>query len=403
MAYSVEQASEYMAKLLAAMAQLGGSDLFISAGFPPSMKSDGEMRPMSDQLLTGEVTRRLAEAIMTDNQAKAFERDLECNFAVEVEGGFRFRVNAYMQQKNVAMVARAISSKIPTMASAGVPEALGEIAMRKRGLVLVVGSTGSGKSTTLAALIDHRNTSSKGHIVTIEDPIEYVHPSKGCLVSHREVGVDTRSWEAALKSALRQAPDVIMIGEIRDAEAMEHALTLSETGHLCFGTLHANDAIQAIDRIVNFFPPERREQTLMGLASNIQAVVSQRLVKRADGDGRMAAFEVLLATPSIKDLIFKGSIGEIRSAMESQSSSTHGMATFDSSLLAMYDSSLIDYHEAIRHADSATNLKLAIKTKSARGEPKAPSAASILAVAHDPREDAEARLAAAKAAAGRKS
>lgn len=403
MAFSVEQANDYMAKLLAAVAQLGGSDLFISAGFPPSMKSDGEMRHMSDQRLTGEVTRRLAEAIMTEAQTKAFQQDLECNFAVEVEGGFRFRVNAYMQQKNVAMVARAISSTIPTMESVGIPDALGEIAMRKRGLVLVVGATGSGKSTTLAALVDHRNTSSKGHIVTIEDPIEYVHASKGCLVSHREVGIDTRSWEAALKSALRQAPDVIMIGEIRDAETMEHALALSETGHLCLGTLHANNAIKAIDRIVNFFPSERRKQTLMDLSSNLEAIVSQRLIKKADGDGRAAAFEVLLATPLIRDLIAKGSIDEARAAMESQSSSEHGMATFDNSLLAMYDSGVIDYLEAVRHADSATNLKLAIKTKSARGEPKAPSGPSSLAVAHDPREEAEARLAAAKASAATKS
>jgi twitching motility protein PilU len=362
-----DQARAYMHKLLAAMRQAGGSDLFISNDFPPSMKANGSMQPLSGQKLNGEVTRTCALSLMNERQREEFAKEMECNFAISIPGISRFRVNVYMQQQNVAMVVRTIASEIPNFEKLELPPILKEVIMNKRGLVLVVGGTGSGKSTTLAALIDHRNTTSAGHIITVEDPVEYVHVSKKSLVSHREVGVDTHSWHHALKNTLRQAPDVILIGEIRDTETMEHAIAFAETGHLCLGTLHANSANQAIDRIINFFPEDRRNQLLMDLSANLRSIVSQRLVRTEDGKGRKAAIEILLNTPTIAERIFKGAFGDIKAIMEK--SRELGMRTFDWALFELYNDGHIAYEEALRNADSANELRLAMKLKSTRGEP----------------------------------
>ncbi len=370
-----EQARGYMHKLLAAMSQAGGSDLFIAHDFPPSMKANGSMQPLSGQKLTGEVTQALANAMMNERQRAEFAKDLECNFAISLPGVSRFRVNVYVQQQNVAMVIRTIASEIPNFDKLGLPSVLQEVIMNKRGLALVVGGTGSGKSTTLAALIDHRNTHSAGHIITVEDPVEYVHQSKKSLVSHREVGVDTHSWHHALKNTLRQAPDVILIGEIRDAETMEHAIAFAETGHLCLGTLHANSANQAIDRIINFFPDERRNQLLMDLSANLRAIVSQRLVRTEDGKGRKAAIEVLLNTPTVAERIFKGAFGDLKGVMEK--SRELGMRTFDWALFDLYNEGHISYEEAIRNADSANELRLNLKLRSRRGEPASAPGADL--------------------------
>ena len=366
-ALTEDQARVYMHKLLAAMSQAGGSDLFIANDFPPSMKANGNMQALSGQKLNGEVTRVLAHALMNERQREEFAKDLECNFAINIPGVSRFRVNVYVQQQHVGMVIRTIASEIPNFEKLGLPEVLKEVIMNKRGLALVVGGTGSGKSTTLAALIDHRNSSSAGHIITVEDPVEYVHASKKSLVSHREVGVDTHSWHHALKNTLRQAPDVILIGEIRDAETMEHAISFAETGHLCLGTLHANSANQAIDRIINFFPDERRNQLLMDLSANLRAVVSQRLVRTEDGKGRKAAIEILLNTPTVAERIFKGAFSDLKSVMEK--SRELGMRTFDWALFDLYNEGHISYEEAIRNADSANELRLNLKLRSRRGEP----------------------------------
>ncbi len=325
------------------------------------------MTPLTQQKLTGDVTRVLAHAMMNERQREEFAKEMECNFAISIPGVSRFRVNVYVQQQNVAMVVRTIASEIPNFEKLKLPPILKEVIMNKRGLVLVVGGTGSGKSTSLAAMIDHRNGTSPGHIITVEDPVEYVHISKKSLVSHREVGVDTHSWHHALKNTLRQAPDVILIGEIRDPETMEHAISFAETGHLCLGTLHANSANQAIDRIINFFPEERRNQLLMDLSANLRAIVSQRLVRTEDGKGRKAAIEILLNTPTIAERIFKGSFGDIKVIMEK--SRELGMRTFDWALFELYDEGYIGFEEAIRNADSANELRLAIKLKSKRGEP----------------------------------
>nr|WP_295773302.1 PilT/PilU family type 4a pilus ATPase [Rhodoferax sp.] len=362
-----EQARSYMHKLLAAMSQAGGSDLFIANDFPPSMKAHGTMQPLSGQKLTGELTRVFANSLMNERQREEFAKEMECNFAIAIPGLSRFRVNVYVQQQNVAMVVRTIASEIPNFEKLDLPPVLKEVIMNKRGLVLVVGGTGSGKSTTLAALIDHRNSTSAGHIITVEDPVEYVHVSKKSLVSHREVGVDTHSWHHALKNTLRQAPDVILIGEIRDPETMEHAIAFAETGHLCLGTLHANSANQAIDRIINFFPEDRRNQLLMDLSANLRSIISQRLVRTEDGKGRKAAIEILLNTPSIAERIFKGAFGEIKGLMEK--SRELGMRTFDWALFELYNDGHIGYEEALRNADSANELRLAMKLKSKRGEP----------------------------------
>jgi len=366
-----EQARAYMHTLLAGMSQAGGSDLFISDDFPPSMKAHGTMRPLSQQKLTGDVTRKLAHAMMNERQREEFAKELECNFAVSIPGVSRFRVNVYVQQQHVGMVIRTIANEIPDFEKLGLPPVLKEIIMGKRGLVLVVGGTGSGKSTSLAALIDHRNRTSAGHIITVEDPVEYVHHSKQSLVTHREVGVDTLSWHQALKNTLRQAPDVILIGEIRDRETMEHAITFAETGHLCLATLHSNNANQTLDRVINFFPEDRRQQLLMDLSANLRAIVSQRLVRTMDGDGRIAAVEILINTPTIAERIFKGEFHEIKALMAK--SRELGMRTFDWALFDLYNDGLISYEEALRNADSTNELRLNIKLKSQRGQPGAAS------------------------------
>jgi twitching motility protein PilU len=358
-ALTEEQAKSYIVKLLTAMSQAGGSDLFVSRDFPPSMKLQGNMKPMTNQKLSGEVTNALAQALMNEKQREEFARDLECNFAISVPGVARFRVNVFVQQQNVGMVIRTIANEIASLEKLGLPETLKEIIMAKRGLVLVVGATGSGKSTSLAAMIDHRNRSSAGHIVTVEDPVEFVHQSHQSLITHREVGIDTHSWHNALKNTLRQAPDVILIGEIRDTETMEHAITFAETGHLCLGTLHSNSANQTLDRIINFFSEDRRKQLLMDLSSNLRAIISQRLVRTADGKGRRAAIEILLNTPIISDKLLKGEFHDIKAIMGK--SKELGMRTFDASLFDLYNEGAISFDEAIRNADSANELRLNIK------------------------------------------
>jgi len=369
-----DEAQAYIHKLLKAMHQVGGSDLFISADFPPSIKSQGSMKPLSQQRLTGDVTRALAYAIMNDKQRNEFEAEMECNFAISLPNVCRFRVNVFVQQQQVGMVVRTIASEIPNFEKLDLPEVLKDVVMTKRGLVLVVGGTGSGKSTTLAAMIDYRNANSAGHIITVEDPVEYVHKNKGCLITHREVGVDTHSWHHALKNTLRQAPDVILIGEIRDTETMEHAIAFAETGHLCLGTLHANNANQTMDRIINFFPEERRNQLLMDLSSNLRAIVSQRLIRTEDGKGRKAAIEILLNTPTISEMIFKGNFHAIKEIM--QKSRELGMCTFDQALYELYNKGYISYEEALRNADSTNGLRLQIKLHGDRKEPGGAAAAS---------------------------
>jgi twitching motility protein PilU len=372
---SEEQARAYMHKLLATMSAADGSDLFIANDFPPSMKAHGLIKPLTSQKLTGAVTRQLAYAIMNERQREEFAKELECNFAIAIPGLSRFRVNVFVQQQHVGMVVRTIASEIPSFEKLGLPDVMKDVVMYKRGLVLVVGGTGSGKSTSLAAMIDHRNRTSSGHIITIEDPVEYVHESRNSLITHREVGVDTHSWHHALRNTLRQAPDVILIGEIRDAETMEHAIAFSETGHLCLGTLHANNANQTLDRIINFFPEERRNQLLMDLSANLRAIVSQRLVRTEDGEGRKAAIEIMLNTPTISERIFKGEFHELKAIMGK--SRELGMRTFDWALFELYNDGHISYEEAIRNADSANELRLNIKLRSPRGEPASTSGLSL--------------------------
>ena len=374
------QALAFMHKLLTAMAQAGGSDLFIAHDFPPSMKAHGAMKPLSAQKLTGEVTRQLAMALMNARQREEFERDMECNFAIALPGVSRFRVNVFLQQGHVGMVIRTIAAEIPSFEALRLPPVLKDVVMEKRGLVLLVGGTGSGKSTSLAAMIDHRNSTSHGHIITVEDPVEYAHTSKKCLVSHREVGVDTHSWHNALKNTLRQSPDVILVGEIRDSETMEHAISFAETGHLCLSTLHANSASQTMERIINFFPEERRQQLLMDLSANLRGIVSQRLIRREDGKGRVAAIEILLNTPTVAEKILKGEFHELKGVMNK--SRELGMRTFDWALFELFNDGLISYEDAIRNADSANELRLSIKLKSRRGEP-----ASVLGVALSVEQD----------------
>lgn len=368
---SEDQAKAYMMKLLTAMTRAGGSDLFISNDFPPSMKTHGTMQPLASQKLTAEVTNQLALSLMNQRQRDEFAKELECNFAISIPGVARFRVNVFVQQQYTGMVIRTIPTEIPSFTTLGLPEILKDIVMTKRGLVLVVGATGSGKSTSLAAMVDHRNRTSAGHIITVEDPLEFVHQSQQSLITHREVGIDTHSWHNALKNTLRQAPDVILIGEIRDAETMENAVAFAETGHLCLGTLHANSANQTIDRVINFFSEERRNQLLMDLSSNLRAIVSQRLIKTSDGRGRRAAMEILINTPIIAEKIFKGEFHELKALMGK--SRELGMRTFDWSLFELYNSGEISYDEAIRNADSANELRLNIKLNGSR-PPPAPTA-----------------------------
>ena len=361
-----DQAIKFMYDLLRLMAQKKGSDLFITAGFPPAIKVDGKITPQSNQSLTPQHTAELARAIMNDKQAAEFESTKECNFAISPSGIGRFRVNAFIQQGRVGMVLRVIPLILPTIDGLGVPQVLKEVTMAKRGLCILVGATGSGKSTTLAAMVDWRNENSFGHIITVEDPVEFVHPHKNCVVTQREVGLDTDSWEAALKNTLRQAPDVILMGEIRDRETMEHAIAFSETGHLCLATLHANSANQALDRVINFFPEERRAQLLMDLSLNLRALVSQRLIPKQDGKGRAAAVEIMLNTPLISDLIFKGDVTEIKEIMKK--SRNLGMQTFDQALFDLFESNVITYEDALRNADSLNDLRLQIKLSSQRGK-----------------------------------
>lgn len=356
-----DQALSYMHNLLRAMLDKKASDLFISADFPPAMKIDGKMTPVTQQKLSGEHTKAFAEALMNEKQRKEFEQEKECNFAIWPKEIGRFRVNVFVQQENVGMVLRTITTKIPNFDEMGLPQQLKEVVMSKRGLMILVGGTGSGKSTTLAALIDYRNQNSHGHIITIEDPVEYVHPSKNCLITHREVGRDTNGWFAALKNTLRQAPDVILIGEIRDRETMEFAMAFAETGHLCMATLHANSANQALDRIINFFPEERHAQLHMDLSLNLRAFVSQRLVSKKGG-GRCAAIEILLNSPLVADLILKGETGMIKEAMAK--SVELGMQTFDQALFDLCESALITQEDALRNADSYNELRLKFKLHS---------------------------------------
>ena len=367
MSLSEEQAKSYMVKLLGAMTRAGGSDLFVSKDFPPSMKIQGKMQPLATQKLTAEVTRELAHALMSERQRAEFARELECNFSLAIPDLARYRVNVFVQQLNVGMVIRTIPNDMPSFEQLGLPETFKEIVMTKRGMVLVVGATGSGKSTSLAAMIDHRNRSSPGHIITIEDPVEFIHQSQMSLVTHRDVGLDTHSWHHALKNTLRQAPDVILIGEVRDAETMEHAIVFAETGHLCMSTLHSNSASQTLDRIINFFPDERRKQLLMDLSSNLKSIISQRLVRKEDGSGRIAAIEILLNTPIVSDKLLKGEFHELKEIMGK--SREQGMRTFDYSLFELYDNGVIAYDEAIRNADSANELRLNIKLNSKRTPP----------------------------------
>jgi twitching motility protein PilU len=348
------------------MVSRNGSDLFLTGDFPPAVKVDGKIAKVSPQPLTAAHTLALARSIMNDKQAAEFERTKECNFAISPPGVGRFRVNAFIQQGKVGMVLRVIPQTLPTIESLGVPPVLAEVVMAKRGLVILVGATGSGKSTTLAAMINHRNENSYGHIITIEDPVEFVHPHKNCVVTQREVGLDTDNWESALKNTLRQAPDVILMGEIRDRETMEHAVAFAETGHLCMATLHANSANQALDRIINFFPEERRMQLLMDLSLNLKGLISQRLVPKQDGKGRFAAVEVLLNTPLISDLIFKGDVSEIKEIMKK--SRNLGMQTFDQALFDGFETNQITFEDALRNADSVNDLRLQIKLNSQRAK-----------------------------------
>jgi len=354
-----EQATKFIYDLLRALLAKKGSDLFITAGFPPAMKIDSKMTPVSQTALTGQHTAMLCRAVMNDKQAAEFEAHKECNFAINPSGIGRFRVNCFNQMGQVGMVLRVITVAIPKFEDLKLPPVLKDVIMTKRGLVLFVGGTGSGKSTSLAAMIGYRNENSYGHIITIEDPVEYVHPHMNCLITQREVGVDTDSWENALKNTLRQAPDVILIGEIREMEVMEHAVAFAETGHLALGTLHANSANQALDRIINFFPEARRHQLLMDLSLNLKAVVSQRLIPVKEGKGRAAAVEVLLNSPLIADLIFKGEIHGIKEIMKK--SRELGMQTFDQALFDLYEAGRISFEDALRFADSTNEVRLNIK------------------------------------------
>jgi twitching motility protein PilU len=363
-----DQAVQFMHNLLRAMLSKKASDLFITAGFPPAFKVDGKMTPVSNQTLTPQMTADLARGIMNDKQAAEFEASKECNFAIAPAGIGRFRVNAFVQQQRVGLVMRTITTAIPNFDAMKLPPVLKDVVMSKRGLIIFVGGTGSGKSTSMAAMIGYRNENSYGHIITIEDPVEYVHEHKNCVVTQREVGVDTDSWENALHNTLRQAPDVILIGEIRHKETMEHAIAFAETGHLAMGTLHANSANQALDRIINFFPEERKQQLLMDLALNMRALVAQRLIPTKEGKGRRAAIEILLNSPLIQDLIFKGEVHEIKAIMAK--SRELGMQTFDQALFDLYEEGAISYEDALRNADSVNELRLKIKLESKESKDK---------------------------------
>ena len=362
------QAEKFVFDLLRLMLAKKASDLFITAGFPPAMKIDGKMTPVTNQALTGQQAKEIARSIMNDKQASEFDATKECNFAIGIPNVARFRVNAFVQRGSTGLVFRTITTQIPKFEDLGLPEVLKDVAMTKRGLVIFVGGTGSGKSTSLAAMIGYRNENSYGHIITIEDPVEFVHEHRNCIVTQREVGVDTDSWFAALKNTLRQAPDVILIGEIRDRETMDYAIAFAETGHLCMATLHANSTNQALDRIINFFPEERRHQLLMDLSLNVRAFVSQRLIPKKEGKGRAAAMEIMINSPLISDLIFKGEVHEIKEIIAK--SRELGMQTFDQALFDLFESDQISYEDALRYADSVNDLRLQIKLKSKTAKDK---------------------------------
>jgi twitching motility protein PilU len=383
----LEEARRLMFHMLSKVVEYGGSDLFITADFPPSIKHQGLMKPFGQQELTADKTKLFAYSLMNEKQRQEFETELECNFAISVPNVSRFRVNVFQQQLNVGMVIRTITNEIPNFEKLQLPESLKSVIMEKRGLVLVVGGTGSGKSTSLAALIDYRNEHSAGHIITVEDPVEYVHKHKKSMITHREVGVDCHSWHNALKNTLRQAPDVILIGEIRDTETMEHAIAFAETGHLCLGTLHSNNANQTLDRIINFFPEERRNQLLMDLSSNMKAIISQRLIRTEDGKGRRAAVEIMLNTPLVSDLILKGEFHELKAIMGK--SRELGMQTFDQALFDLYNDGAISYEEALRNADSMNELRLQIKLKSPRANPAMQNTAAEFSMQADEKAESD--------------
>ena len=373
-----EEMKKFIHGLLNHLVQSKGSDLFITAGFPPAMKLDGKLTPITDKPLTADHTALIARALMDDKQAEEFDNTKECNFAISLAGVSRFRINAMVQRGAAALVCRVITSQIPKFDNMNLPPILKQVVMEKRGLVIFVGGTGSGKSTSLAAMIDYRNENSHGHIITIEDPIEFVHPHNNCIIPQREVGVDTENWFAALKNTLRQAPDVILIGEIRDRETMDYALAFAETGHLCMATLHANNSNQALDRIINFFPEERRTQLLNDLSLNLKGFISQRLVPKPDGKGRVAAVEVLLNSPLIAELILNGDIHGVKEIMAR--SRDLGMQTFDQSLFDLYEEGLISYEDALKNADSVNDLRLNIQLNSKRGNAGQASGIDSLAI-----------------------
>ncbi len=357
-----DQATRFIHDLLKLLLTKKGSDLFLTAEFPPAFKIDGRVLPVSNQPLTSQHTAELVRAIMNDRQAAEFEATRECNFAISPTGIGRFRVSAFVQQGKVGIVFRVIADKIPSSEELNLPSIVNDLAMAKRGIIMMVGATGCGKSTTLAAMVGYRNENSQGHIITIEDPVEYVHPHKNCIVTHREIGVDCDNWQVALKNTLRQAPDVILIGEVRERETMEHAIAFAETGHLVMCTLHANSTNQALDRVINFFPEERRQQLLMDLSLNLRAMVSQRLLPYKDRKGRIPAVEIMLNTPLVQELIFKGDVPEIREVMKR--SREQGMQTFDQALFDLHEAELITYEDALRNADSVNDLRLNIKLNS---------------------------------------
>ena len=366
------QAEKFVFDLLRLMVSKKASDLFITAGFPPAMKIDGKVTPVTKQALTPQQARELARSVMNDKQAAEFDATNECNFAVGIPGLARFRVNAFVQRGSAGLVFRTIATKIPSFEELGLPDVLKEVTMTKRGLVIFVGGTGSGKSTSLAAMVGYRNENSHGHIITIEDPVEFVHDHKNCVITQREIGVDTDNWHIALKNTLRQAPDVILIGEIRDRETMDYAIAFAETGHLCMATLHANSTNQALDRIINFFPEERRNQLLMDLSLNTKAFISQRLIPKKSGKGRVAAMEIMLNSPLISDLIFKGEVHAIKEIIAK--SRELGMQTFDQALFDLYEAGEITYEDALRNADSVNEVRLRIKLEGKESQEKDHSA-----------------------------
>lgn len=386
----LDEARKFMHHMLTKVVEYGGSDLFITADFPPSIKQQGLMKPFGQQKLAADKTRLFAYALMNERQIKEFESVMECNFGISVPGVSRFRVNVFQQQHNVGMVIRTITTEIPSFQQLGLPNSLQQVIMEKRGLVLIVGATGVGKSTTLAAMIDHRNTYSEGHIITMEDPVEYVYQHKKSMITQREIGVDCVSWHNALINTMRQAPDVIVIGEIRDTESMEHAIAFAESGHLCLATLHSNNADQALDRIINFFPEERRNQLLMDLSANMKAVISQRLIRIEDGQGRRAAVEILLNTSLVSDFIRKGDFYELKTIMAR--SRELGMQTFDQALFDLYNQGIISYDEALRNADSSNEMRLQIKLKSSRINPALQEEGSKMRILEQSKETTLSRI-----------